>query len=455
MPPAPSAIPQPTRRRFLQSSALLLAAPLILPSRVWSQASAPSKRVTLGCIGMGKQMKGHLGGFIGRDDVEVLAVCDVDTTRREAAKKRVDDAYTAKTDKTYRGCTAYTDFREVLARKDIDAVVIATPDHWHAFIAIAAVKAGKDVYCEKPLTYNIHEAIELVKAVRASRRVFQTGSQQRSSKEFRIAAELVRNGVLGRVDSIHVSFGDPARPYDQKPEDIEPGLDWDRWCGPGPLVGYSPYLCPRGVHDNFPNWRNTWEFGGGMITDWGAHHIDIAQWALNKDGNGPIEIRAPQNWETAKRGAQLVYADGTVLTHVKGKGVSFYGTEGECHVNRGKFELIMDGKTVHKFWDKEIDKTTSMEREVTLTEREYLANAKIKLYNSKSHFQDFLDCIQSRQRPIADVEIGASSVTACHLMNFAYHYGANVKWNPEKKKFASGGSNKWLTRDRYRAGWAV
>lgn len=446
---------QSTRRRFLQSSALLVAAPLILPGRVWSQATAPSKRLTLGCIGMGKQMKGHLGNFINRDDVEVLAVCDVDTTRREAALKRVEETYAKKAEQTYKGCKAYGDFREVLARRDIDAVVIATPDHWHAYIAIAAVKAGKDVYCEKPLTYNVREAVELVKAVRKANRVFQVGSQQRSSKEFRVACELVRNRVLGRVNSIHVSFGDPATPYNQPAEPIEPGLDWKMWCGPGPMVDYSPFLAPRGLHDHFPKWRNTWEFGGGMITDWGAHHIDIAQWALNMDGNGPVEVRAPENWETAKRGAQLVYADGTVLTHVKGKGVSFYGTEGECHVNRGKFELIMGGKTVHKFWDKEVDKTTSMEREVTLTEREYLADAKIKVYNSKTHFQDFLDCVQSRKRPICDVEVGASSVIACHVMNFAYHYGANAKWDPTRSRFAKGGSSKWLTRDRYRDGWAV
>jgi predicted dehydrogenase len=227
------------------------------------------------------------------------------------------------------------------------------------------------------------------------------------------------------------------------------------WCGPGPLVAYNPFLCPRGIHDNFPDWRQTWEFGGGMITDWGAHHIDISQWALGMDGNGPVEVRAPQNWETAKRGAQLVYADGTVLTHVRGKGVSFYGTEGTCHVNRGKFELVMGEKTVHKFWDKEIDKGTSMEREVTLTQREFLADAKVKLYNSKSHLQDFLDCVVSRKRPICDVEIGASSVIACHVMNFAYHYGANAKWNPAKNKFASGGDSAWLTRDRYRDGWKV
>jgi predicted dehydrogenase len=382
-------------------------------------------------------------------------VCDVDTTRREHAKKRVDAAYTAKAGADYKGCAAYNDFREVIARKDIDLVIIATPDHWHAYIAIAAVRAGKDVYCEKPLTYNVHEAVELVKEVRKADRVFQVGSQQRSSKEFRIAAELVRNGVLGRVDAIHVSFGDPAKPYTLPAEPMEPGLDWDRWCGPGPLVAYNPSLSPRGIHNNYPDWRLTWEFGGGMITDWGAHHIDISQWALNADASGPVEVRAPQNWATAKRGAQLVYADGTVLTHVRGKGVSFYGTEGVCHVNRGKFELIMDGKTVHKFWDKETDKGTSMEREVTLTEREFLANAKVKLYNSKSHFEDFITCVRSRQRPICDVEIGARSAIACHVMNFAYHYGANAKWNPAKNKFASGGSSKWLTRDNYRGGWVV
>lgn len=443
-----------SRRQFLQTSALL-AAPLILPRRVWSQESAPSKRLTLGMIGMGKQMGGHLRAMLGRDDVQVLAVCDVDTTRREAAQKKVDEAYTKKAGETYKGCAAYNDFRELLARKDIDAVFIATPDHWHAFIAIAAVRAGKDVYCEKPLTHNVHEAVTLVKEVRKANRVFQVGSQQRSSKEFRVACELVRNGVLGHVNSVHVSFGDPAVPYALPEEPMEPGLDWNLWCGPGPLVKYNSELSPRGLHDHFPRWRNTWEFGGGMITDWGAHHIDIAQWGLNMDENGPVEVRAPENWQTAKRGAQLVYADGTVLTHVKGKGVSFYGTEGEVHVNRGKFELIMAGKTIHKFWDKEIDKGTSMEREVTLTEREFLQDPKVKLYLSKNHHQDFLDAVASRKRPICDVAIGASSVIACHVMNFAYHYGASAKWDPKRSRFASGGSSKWLTRDRYRDKWVV
>jgi predicted dehydrogenase len=399
----------------------------------------------------------HFETLLARDDIQVVAVCDVDATRREDACRRVDAAYAEKIGASYKACTAHNDHRELLARKDIDAVFIATPDHWHAFIAADAIRAGKDVYCEKPLTYNIQEAVDLVRVVRASDRVFQTGSQQRSSKEFRVAAELVRNGVLGRIAAVGVAFNDPPSPYNQPAEPIEPGLDWDRWCGPGPLVAYNPMLAPRGVHDNFPWWRRTWEFGGGSITDWGAHHIDIAQWALGMGGSGPVEIRAPDNWQTAKRGAQLVYASGTVLTHVKGhehgRGVSFYGSEGELHVNRGKFDLILAGKSVRKFWDKEVDKGTSMEREVTLAEREFLKDAKVKLPAPKSHFQDFLDSIASRQRPLCDVEIGASSVIACHLMNFAYRYGANAMWDPKRHRFAKGGDKRWLTRENYRGEW--
>jgi predicted dehydrogenase len=446
----------PTRRRVLQGTAAVLSAPLILPGRVWSQATAPSKRITLGFIGIGKMNGGHLKSFLNRGDCQVIAVCDVDTTRRENAKNVVESTYSAKNNADYKGCSAHNDFRELLARPDIDAVVIATPDHWHAYIAIAAVNAGKDVYCEKPLTYNIHEAVTLTEAVRKTDRVFQTGSQQRSSKEFRVAAELVRNGIIGELKTITTSFGDPAKPLNLPAEEMEPGLDWDRWCGPGPLVNYNTALCPRGVHDNFPmGWRMSREFGGGMITDWGAHHIDIAQWGVGADGSGPVEVRAPEKWEEAKRGAQLVYANGVVLTHAEGKGCSFYGTEGEVHVNRGKFELIRDGKTIHKFWDKEVDKGTSLDREVILTERELLADAKVKLYNSRGHHQDWIDCIHSRQRPICDVAIGASSVIACHLMNFAYYYGANMKWNPETHTIISGGDPKWLTRETYRGEWKV
>lgn len=441
-----------SRRRFVKLGAVAAAAPYVLSSSVYGAAVAPNSRINLGFIGMGKMNGGHLGNFLNREQTQVVAVCDVDTTRREHAKKRTEDAYSKKTNSDYKGCAAYNDFRELLARSDIDAVVIATPDHWHAAIAIAAVKAGKDVYCEKPLTHNVHEAVTLVKAVRETGRVFQTGSQQRSSKEFRVACELVRNGVIGEIKSITTSFGDPAPEYSLAEETVEPGLDWNMWCGPGPLKPYNSILSPRGVHDHFPNWRMTREFGGGMITDWGAHHIDIAQWGLGVDDSGPVEVRAPQ--PGSKRGAQLIYANGVVLTHQDGKGVSFYGTEGEVHVNRGKFELSLGGKTRYRYMDKEQDKGTTLVNAYNAAEEEFLKNAKVRLYSSANHHNDWLEALQTRKRPICDVAIGATTVISCHLMNMAYWYGGSFRWNPTERKFASGGNPAWLTRE-YRSPWTV
>ena len=217
----------PSRRNVIKGVASL---PFILPSRIWAAQTPPSDRLGVGFIGMGIQSRGLLSSFL-HEDVQVVAVCDVDTTRREAARKRVDEHYAAFPASGLPGCAAYNDFRELLARKDIDAVCIATPDHWHAIITLAALRAGKDVYCEKPLTHNIHEAVEVMKAVDANRRVLQTGSMQRSMKEFRVACELVRNGAIGKVERIECSFGDPAIPCDLPEEPMEPGLDWDRGWG--------------------------------------------------------------------------------------------------------------------------------------------------------------------------------------------------------------------------------
>jgi predicted dehydrogenase len=386
--------------------------------------------------------------FLQYPEVQIVAVCDVDTTRRTAAKDKVDKTY-SNTD-----CRAVNDFREITEDKGIDAVCIATPDHWHAIVALSAVTHGTDVYCEKPLTHNIHEALTLVDTVRKNNRILQTGSMQRSMAEFRVACELVRNGVIGDIKTIDTSFGDPAKPNANPEEPMEPGLDWDRWCGPGPKVPYSSVLSPRGVHTHYPQWRMTREFGGGMITDWGAHHIDIAQWGMGMDENGPVEVKAPADWDDPHaRGAQLIYASGIVVTHVDGKGVEFKGTKGTVSVNRGKFEVVLDGGKTYKFWDKEKDKS-SLQREYTLAERDLLADAKVKLYNSKDQLQDFLACVKSRNKPICDVGIGASSAICCHLMNFAYWHGASFKWDPLKHQFTEGGDTKWLTRE-YRGEWKV
>jgi predicted dehydrogenase len=405
-----------------------------LPSHIWAAETKPNDRITLGFIGTGKQAQGLLGGFLGRTETQTVAVCDVDTTRREHTQKRVNEHYAKQNATDYRGCAAYNDFRELLARKDIDAVVIATPDHWHALIGIAACKAKKDVYCEKPLTQSIHEARELVKAVRRNDRVFQTGSQQRSSKEFRVACELVRNGVIGKVQSVDVAIGGPGVPCDLPAEAEEPGLDWDMWLGPAPMRAYHSELSPRGMHNHFPNWRRYREYGGGMVTDWGAHHFDITQWGLGADESGPVEI-IPASGEKATHGARLKYANGVEVNHKSGGfGVSFIGTHGKVLVNRGKFE----------FWLGDQQKAAST-KDVDAVEKEFLSDAKVKLYKNSGHTSDWLSCIRTRQKPICDVEIGARSVTVCHLVNLAYYHGQAMKWNPAKNEFAGKtGDKAWL-----------
>lgn len=448
---------QSSRRNFLRNLSVSAAvAPFIIPTQAWSAKTPPNGKLTMGFIGMGKQAQGLLNNFIKRSDTHVVAVCDVDTTRRTDAKKRVDDFYKNS------DCQAYADFREIIKRKDIDAVCIATPDHWHAFPTLAALRAGKDVYCEKPLTHNIHEAIEVMKAVEKNKRVLQTGSMQRSSKEFRVACELVQNGVIGKISHVECSFGGPGVPYDLPEETMEPGLDWDMWCGPAPKLAYNSVLSPRGVHTHFPNWRNYKEYGGGMVCDWGAHHLDIAQWGLGMDHSGPVEVVPPGDI-TAKKGCKLIYANGIYVEHVNGFGVHFFGSKGEVKVNRGKFVLIVEGKTIAEYApddkkskDPSAPKpTTTCAAEVQKAEQAYLQDAKIKLYNSTNHFDDFMACVQSRKKPITSEIVGSHSAICCHLMNQAYYNHAGFKWDPDKYKFIGGtGDPKWLTRD-YRSPWKV
>jgi predicted dehydrogenase len=434
-----------TRRRFLQSTAAATAvAPFILPSRIWAAETKPNDRLALGFIGMGTQNRGLMGGFLNKKETQTLAVCDVDTTRRENAKKIVDDFYAKQTDGgAYKGCAAYNDFRELLARKDIDAVVIATPDHWHALIAIAATKAGKDIYCEKPLCQSIHEARAMVKAVRKHKRVFQTGSMQRSSKEFRTACELVRNGVIGKIERVEVAVGGPGKWCDLPAETEEPGLDWNFWLGPAPRRPYHSELSPRGVHKGFPNWRLYREYGGGMVTDWGAHHFDIAQWGLGMDESGPCDI-FPADKPDAQYGVRYYYANGVEVLHKNGNGVWFYGAQGKVYVNRGKFELWLGE-------EKKAGDTKACDE----VAKQYLTDKSVRLYNSSDHKGDWLACIRSRKPPICDVEIGARTVTVCHLVNLAYYHGRRMLWNPRTERFLNRmGDPKWLDVP-YREPWKL
>ena len=431
-----------TRRTFLKTS---VVAPMIIPSALWAAQTNPNDRITVGFIGMGKQSRGLLNGFLYGS--QVVAVCDVDTTRREDARKRVDDFYTRYPDRGSAGCKAYNDYEELLARDDIDAVCIATPDHWHAMPTLMALRSGKDVYCEKPLTHDIEEAVAVMKEVDKQGRVLQTGSMQRSSQEFRVACELARNGIIGKIKWIECSFGDPGRPCDLPEEPMEPGLDWNRWVGPAPMRPYNSILSPRGIHDHFPDWRNYMEFGGGMVTDWGAHHLDIAQWALGMDDSGPVEVIPPKE-KNAKRGAQLIYENGVRVVHKDGFGVDMFGTDGRIQVNRGKFCFMLGDKTIAKFTGREDGGT--MESKVAMAERDYLKDAKTHLYKVENgHVGNFLDCVRSRKKPITHEGVGAHSAICCHLMNLAYYHRQPLKWDPANFAFTDGtGDPSWLAGSR-------
>jgi len=444
-----------SRRRFVLSGGAALVLPQLVAGcatagKPGAQQIAPSSQLTLGFIGMGTQSRGLLDNFL-RQETRVLAVCDVDTTRRNDAKQKVDTFYKNK------DCAACNDFREIIARPDIDAVCIATPDHWHAIPTLAALRSGKDVYCEKPLTHNIHEAVEVMKAAPRHQRVLQTGSMQRSMNEFRVACELVRNGVIGPIEKVECSFGDPGRPCDLAEEKMEPGLDWNLWCGPAPWRGYSSVLSPRGVHRGFPAWRDFREYGSGGVGDWGAHHLDIAQWGLGMDESGPVEVIPPGD-PNGKRGAKLVYASGITVEHKDGFGVHFFGKGGEVRVNRGKFVLIVGGETIASFTDdksKKSEEDTNCAAEVRKAQNRYLANAAVKLDVSHQHISDFMGCVKSRKKPITNEQVGARSAICCHLINQSYYHHAHLKWNPAQFKFTGGtGDPKWLTRD-YRKPWTV
>ncbi len=416
-----------SRRGFLGTTAAL-SVPLIIPRHVLGDdKNVPAnEKIVLGLIGMGKMMTSlHLADFLRRPDVKVAAVCDVDTTRRTAAKKRVDEAYHNS------DCASYGNHHDIMGRGDINAVFCATPDHWHAAIILDAVKAGKDIYCEKPLTNNLAEAKLVTDAVNKSKIVFQVGSQQREDQEFRYACELVRNGRLGKIKQITVGVGGPPTPCNLPGEAMEPGLDWDRWLGPAPMREYSSVLSPRGVHDHFPSWRAFREYGGGGMTDWGAHHFDIAQWALDMDKSGPIEIVPPKDYKSG-HGVKFIYANGVEVTHGGPFGITFFGEKGELFVNRGQLTSKPDNII-----------------------KQPIGKDEIHVYQGPGggwdgHHQDWLNCIRSRKTPNCPAETGARTIAVCHLGNIAYIHGEelagkSLKWDPQQWKFIGNDeANKWL-----------
>lgn len=413
------------RRSFLTGVGVGLAAPMILPAR----ARGANGRIRVGFIGVGKMGMGHLKWFVNQADVEVRAIADVEQSRRELAKKIVEDKNAA-LKREAGGVSLYVDYKEMLGKDEVDAVVISTPDHWHIHPLVHAAQARKDIYCEKPLTLTIEESDLAVKAVRKHKVILQTGSQQRSENDgrFRIAAEYIRAGRLGKITGISAHFGATAKAVDLPEEPMAEGLEWDRWLGQAPARPYHHLLCQRGDPDKYPflpGWRDYREYSGGQVTDWGCHHLDIVQWALGMDGALPTQA-LPTRGDPARGGAQLVYAktpvgDSIVVTHrTYGNGIRFFGERGEIWVNRGELTA-----TPGDIWKEPLSELKLAGASDGKLEQPAEPKAPPKI-TGLSHRREWLDCVRSRKDPICKVEVGAGTASVCHLLNAAYWSGKAV-----------------------------
>ncbi len=447
------------RREFLKSAFAAVAVPNILPSSVFGAdgATAPSDRVGLGIIGLGIQGTGNMRAFLGNTDVRVAAVCDVHQNQREKGKKVVDEWYDNS------DCAAVRDFREMIARPDIDAVQITAPDHWHPLMAIEAARRKKHMYCEKPIGWSFRAAKAVQKVVHDSGVVFQFGTQQRSGGFFRQACELVRNNRIGQLKTILVGVPGSWTCPKQPTEPVPPELDYELWLGPAPMAPYCyercrPYTDPP--KNKFPggwgpwsNWYCISDYCMGMIGNWGVHHLDIAQWGNGTDLSGPIEIEGtaafPQdmltncstNWQVENR-----YANGVTMIHMDdataqkhpqqvegfGHGVLFIGSEGWVHVDR--------------------ERITAQDRSLLKWKP---GNADIKLFRSDNHHVNFIDSVKGRTKPAAPIDIAFRSDTLCNLEHIATLLKRKLQWDPDKETFVNDEeANKLLDRPM-RAPWRL
>jgi predicted dehydrogenase len=423
------------RRNFLGTSAAAAGAFTVVPGQVMGQnrtgSPAPGDKINLGYIGVGKQSLGLLQSIGGCPETMVLAACDVDQQKLVRFKGAAEKLNASKLKGGSQVVHTYEDYREVLQRSDIDAVVIATPDHWHAKIAVDAARAGKDIYCEKPMALTVAEGRAMVNATRKYDRVFQTGNMQRSWRNFRHACEMVSNGYIGEVKEINVSVGDPVKAVELPAEPVPEGLNWDLWVGPSMFRNYSPVLAPPISDDGWANWRNYRDFGGGMITDWGAHMFDIAQWAMGMDKSGPVEFIPPE--KRGVRGMKMIYENGVVMNHADWgdyNAVQFLGSEGMIEVSRS-------------FYRSDIVGLTDLE----------LKDSDTPLYKSDNHYQDWVDAIKKRTRPVSDVETGHRTASLCNIVNIAYTLERPLKWKPSHEKFIDDDDANGMLIRPFRGQW--
>ena len=430
-----------SRRRFLAAASATAALPTFVPLSAWGsdERAAPSARINMGMVGCGGMGNGNTDSFLKHANCQIVAACDVDQHHLEAMAKKVNTHYKNE------DCKAYHDFRELMARTDIDAVMLALPDHWHSIVAVEAARHKKDIYGEKPLARTIAEQQAIVKAVRENKRIWQTGSWQRSQANFHKAAEIIRNGLIGKIKRVEVGLPEgPNNPEFQKPlpgTTPPPELDYDTWIGPSQMM---PYIEKR-VHGN---WRWNYNTGGGQLLDWIGHHCDIAHWGMDSDNSGPSEIEGhgefppPDScWNTCyKYRIELKYPADITMVIAGGhadirSGTKWIGSDGWVWVDRGHFEAS------NAEW------------------RDYRelpeAMRKVKLYRSRDHHGNFLDCVKSRQPTITPVETAHHSAIPGHLGLISMMVGRKLKWSAAKEQIEDDVEASKLQTRAYRAPWKM
>ncbi len=432
------------RRDFLKGAAgagFAAAVASIVPSSVFG-ANAPSNRVVMGGIGIGRMGGWDLTCMMGVPGVQVIAVCDVDSVRAKAAQKKVNAKYAAERGlERYSGCDVTGDFRDITGRNDIDAVMICTPDHWHALPSIAAVRSGKDVFVQKPVTLTIEEGRALADAVKRYGRVLQVGSQQRSDAKFRMACELVRNGRIGKLKNILVGYGTDPGTRVQPVMPVPPNLDYDMWLGPAPWSAYTENRVHPEASTARPGWLRISDYCLGMVTGWGSHHMDIAHWGMGVEHAGPLEIEGATTypsegiWDVHGRfSIDYLYPGGVTLNASNSNkgGVTFQGDNGWVWVTRGRIDAE----------PKDLLKTV-------------WGPGDVNLYKSIEHKQNFIDCVRSRRDPIASAEIGHRSCSSCVLGEISMRLGRKIKWDAETEQIIGDAeANRMLSRPM-RAPWQL
>lgn len=434
------------RREFLRSTLATaggIAVPVLVPQSVFG-AEAPSERISVGCIGTGRMGQDDMRELMGHADAQIVAVCDVDRNRSRDARQLVEKRYAAAISSgQYTGCDEYGDFRELISRKDIDAVMICTPDHWHVLPAMAAAKAGKDIFLQKPLSLTIEEGRVLSDTVRRYGRVFQVGSQQRSDNRFRFACELVRNGRVGKLHTVKVGFGTDPGCMPQPDMPIPDNLNYDLWLGPAPRVPYTEFRVHPQKGYGRPGWLRVFAYGHGMITGWGSHHLDIAQWGMDTEQTGPVEIVGEAVFP--KEGLWDVHGDFRIeYTYANGVKV-ICADEAKC---RQGVEFIGDAGSVY------VRRESIDANPKSLLNEKFGAN-EIHLYKSNNHKRNWLDCIKSRGQTIAPVETAHRSCTVCLLGSVAMRVGRKIQWDPKAEKIVGDPEAAQMQSRSMRAPWKL